>query len=284
MTTFLQVLVTGLGLGAAYALFAQGVVLIYRGLGHRELRAGHARHARVVHHVPRAERQAGLADRGVHRRWDPGRDPRRRSRSSSSCCACSPPPRPSRGSSPPSGSSSSCSRPSSSATARRTTRSLPFLPHDTFDWGGVRVQEQVLYIIGVTLVVTFLLWAFVRYTRVGLAITASAQNERAVQTHGLVAQQAGRAHLGHGRGAGRRRRHLLTPLTSLSTITFTLIVTVTAMAAALLGGFRSFPLTLARRPGHRHRRGGGHALPLRHPELLRCRRAPRARARRSRSC
>ena len=33
MTTFLQVLVTGLGLGAAYALFAQGVVLIYRGSG-----------------------------------------------------------------------------------------------------------------------------------------------------------------------------------------------------------------------------------------------------------
>ena len=33
MTTFLQVLLTGLGLGAAYALFAQGVVLIYRGSG-----------------------------------------------------------------------------------------------------------------------------------------------------------------------------------------------------------------------------------------------------------
>ena len=36
---------------------------------------------------------------------------------------------------------------------------------------------------------------------------------------------------------------------------FTLIVTVTAMAAALLGGFRSFPLTLARRHHHRVRRG-----------------------------
>ena len=33
MTIFLQVLLTGLGLGAAYALFAQGVVLIYRGSG-----------------------------------------------------------------------------------------------------------------------------------------------------------------------------------------------------------------------------------------------------------
>src|SRR3954464_10974738 len=33
MTVFLQVLLTGLGLGAAYALFAQGIVLIYRGSG-----------------------------------------------------------------------------------------------------------------------------------------------------------------------------------------------------------------------------------------------------------
>ena len=33
MTNFLQVLLTGLGLGSAYALFAQGVVLIYRGSG-----------------------------------------------------------------------------------------------------------------------------------------------------------------------------------------------------------------------------------------------------------
>src|SRR6476660_1914248 len=33
MTTFYQVLLSGLGLGSAYALFAQGVVLIYRGSG-----------------------------------------------------------------------------------------------------------------------------------------------------------------------------------------------------------------------------------------------------------
>src|SRR5262245_25827459 len=32
-TTFWQVLLTGLGLGSAYALFAMGVVLIYRGSG-----------------------------------------------------------------------------------------------------------------------------------------------------------------------------------------------------------------------------------------------------------
>ena len=121
---------------------------------------------------------------------------------------------------------------------------LPYLPHDTFDWGGVFVQEQVLYIIGVTFVVTFALWAFAKYSRIGLAITASAQNERAVQTMGWSPNKLAVITWGMGAALAGLAGVLLAPLTGLSTITFTLIVTVTAMAAALLGGFRSFPLTL----------------------------------------
>ena len=121
---------------------------------------------------------------------------------------------------------------------------LPYLPHDTFDWGGVFVQEQVLYIIGITFVVTFLLWAFAKYSRIGLAITAAAQNERAVQTMGWSPNKLAAITWGMGGALAGLAGVLLAPLTGLSTITFTLIVTVTAMAAALLGGFRSFPLTL----------------------------------------
>ena len=120
----------------------------------------------------------------------------------------------------------------------------PYLPHDVFDWGGVSVQEQVLYIIGITFVVTGLLWAFARYSRVGLAITAAAQNEQAVQTMGWSPNRLAALTWGLGGGLAGLAGVLLAPLTGLSTITFTLIVTVTAMAAALLGGFRSFPLTL----------------------------------------
>ncbi len=36
---------------------------------------------------------------------------------------------------------------------------------------------------------------------------------------------------------------LVAPLTGLSTVTLTVVVTVAGLAAALLGGFRSFPLT-----------------------------------------
>jgi sulfate-transporting ATPase len=121
----------------------------------------------------------------------------------------------------------------------------PFLPHDTFDWGGVRVQEQVLYIIGVTLVVTATLWAVTRYSRVGLAISAAAQNERALQTLGWSPKFLSSLTWGVGAGVAGLAGVLVAPLTGLSTVGFTLVVTVASLAAALLGGFRSFPLTLA---------------------------------------
>ena len=147
------------------------------------------------------------------------------------------------------------------------------------------VQEQVLYIIGITLVVTFVLWAFAKYSRVGLAITAAAQNERAVQTMGWSPNQAVGDHVGRGRRPRRLAGVLLAPLTGLSTITFTLIVTVTAMAAALLGGFRSFPLTLAGRVHHRVRRGGGRrATASTSQDFFGVGRPPRASSARSRSC
>ena len=36
---------------------------------------------------------------------------------------------------------------------------------------------------------------------------------------------------------------LVAPLTGLSTTTFTIVVTVTGLGAALVGGFHSFPMT-----------------------------------------
>ena len=54
-----------------------------------------------------------------------------------------------------------------------------YLPHNVYKWGGITVQEERIFIVAITLAVTFGLWAWTRYTRVGLAINASAQNERA---------------------------------------------------------------------------------------------------------
>lgn len=120
----------------------------------------------------------------------------------------------------------------------------PFLPSQTFNWGGVRVQEQVLYIIAISWIVTAALWAFTRYTRAGLAITASAQNERAVRTLGWSTQGLSALTWALGGAVAAVAGILVAPLTGLSTVAFTNVVTITALAAALLGGFRSFPLTL----------------------------------------
>src|SRR5262245_8545100 len=48
------------------------------------------------------------------------------------------------------------------------------------DLGRVVVQTDRLLLVGIAIVLTLLLWAFTRFTRVGLAISASAENERAV--------------------------------------------------------------------------------------------------------
>jgi sulfate-transporting ATPase len=119
-----------------------------------------------------------------------------------------------------------------------------YLPHDIFRWKGVVVQEEKLYLVAITLVVTFGLWAWTRYTRTGLAINAGAQNERAVQTLGWSPDRLAGLTWAVGGALAGLAAVLAAPVTGLSTTTFTIVVTVAGLAAALLGGFHSFPLTL----------------------------------------
>ena len=118
-----------------------------------------------------------------------------------------------------------------------------FLPDRTFDWGGYTVQEERLYLVGITLLLTLGLWAWTRYTRVGLAINASAQNERAVQTLGWSPDRLAALTWTMGGALAGLAAVLAAPLTGLSATTFTIVVTVAGLGAALLGGFHSFPWT-----------------------------------------
>ncbi|MFP3900169.1 MAG: ABC transporter permease subunit [Acidimicrobiia bacterium] len=120
----------------------------------------------------------------------------------------------------------------------------PYLPDDVFDWGGITVQEERIYLVVITLLVTAGLWAWTRYTRVGLAINASAQNERAVQTLGWSPDRLAAITWAVGGMLGGFAAVLAAPFTGLSATTFTIVVTVAGLGAALLGGFHSFPLTL----------------------------------------
>jgi sulfate-transporting ATPase len=124
-------------------------------------------------------------------------------------------------------------------------RVVQFLPSHVYRVAGVSVQQDRMILLAIAVAVTVALWAFVKYTRVGLAITASAQNERAVSTLGWSPEMLSTITWGIGGALAGLAGILVAPLTGLASSTFTLIVTLSALAAALLGSFRSFPLTLA---------------------------------------
>jgi sulfate-transporting ATPase len=119
-----------------------------------------------------------------------------------------------------------------------------YLPNKVFEWGGIAFQEEKLILVAITVVITFALWAWTRSTRVGLAISASAQNERAVQTLGWSPNRLAALTWTVGGALGGLAAVLAAPLTGLSAATFTIVVTVAGLGAALLGAFNSFPLTL----------------------------------------
>ena len=242
MKIFLQFVVIGLGSGAVYASFAQGTVLIYRGSGLVNFAAGRDRHAERLPRLRRAPGEARLGDVALPRgRRGCGRGRRR----------AVPGDRP--------------ARPQRAAAIVRVIATIgllgflqavvekrygsatqpidQYLPNSTFKIGGVVIQEDRIYLVAISVAITVGLWAWTRHTRVGLAISASAQNERAVQTLGWSPDRLAQLTWALGGGLAGLAAVLVAPLTGLSTTTNTIVVTIAGLGAALLGRFNSFPLT-----------------------------------------
>jgi sulfate-transporting ATPase len=241
--SFLQFLVIGIGAGATYALFAQGAVLIYRGSG--IVNFGQGAVGTVAAYVAFVDLQGernfatlpaivvaiivaaavSLAFQATVLRALRRAAPIVRVISTIALLGLL-----------------------QAVVAKRWgvgNRSVDsYLPHDVFKWGDIRVQEERIYIVAITILVTVGLWAWTRHTRVGLAINASAQNERAVQTLGWSPDRLSAITWTIGGALAGLAAVLAAPLTGLSAITFTVVVTVAGLGAALLGGFHSFPLTL----------------------------------------
>ena len=83
--------------------------------------------------------------------------------------------------------------------------------HEWFGFNGemgrVVVQEDRLILLGIAIVLTFALWAFTRFTRIGLSISASAENERAVAALGWSPNFLASGDVGHRRRDRGVRRH-----------------------------------------------------------------------------
>ncbi|MBL7500995.1 ATP-binding cassette domain-containing protein [Frankia sp. CNm7] len=242
MQSFLQFLIVGLGSGAVYAMFAQGAVLIYRGSG--LVNFGQGAIGTLAAYVTFVDLQQ---DRGV---------PTVPALLAGIAVAVAVSLlfqwlvlRPLRSAAPIVRVIATVGLLGlvQAVVVQRygaTTVSVDeYLPHDVWIVGGVAIQEQRVWLVAISALLTGALWAWTRYTRTGLAISASAQNERAVQTLGWSPNRLAAVTWGLGGGIGGLAAVLVAPLTGLSPVGLTIVVTIAALAAALLGGFSSFPLT-----------------------------------------
>ncbi len=125
----------------------------------------------------------------------------------------------------------------------RATFVPPELPQGVIHvYGKVLLPYDRLIMLGVAGVLTAALWALYRYTRFGLGTSAVAENELAASTLGWSADRIATANWALGSGLAGLAAILVAPLVTLQVAVMTNLV-LAALAAALVAGFRSFPVT-----------------------------------------
>jgi ABC-type branched-subunit amino acid transport system ATPase component/branched-subunit amino acid ABC-type transport system permease component len=110
--------------------------------------------------------------------------------------------------------------------------------------GDVVINEDRLWLLAIAICVTALLWFVYRWTNFGRATTAVAENQRAAASLGWSPDFIATVNWGLGCALAGAAGILVAPVISLQVTAFTSLV-LAALAAALVGGFSSFPITLA---------------------------------------
>jgi ABC-type branched-subunit amino acid transport system ATPase component/branched-subunit amino acid ABC-type transport system permease component len=116
------------------------------------------------------------------------------------------------------------------------------LPTGTVRIFGAQVGQDRLYIFGIVIVLTVVLWAVYKFTLFGVATTAVAENPRAAAALAVSPNVIAAANWAIGAALGGLAAILLVPITSLSSENLSLIV-IPILAAAVVGRFSSFPIT-----------------------------------------
>ena len=117
----------------------------------------------------------------------------------------------------------------------------PLLPHGPLHIGSYTVDKQAICLLGIGAVICAALHIWSRRSRWGLAMTAVAESPEAAATLGWSPQAVATLTWGCGAALAGVAGILIAPITGLVVTNMTLIV-VDALAAALLGGFTSFPV------------------------------------------
>jgi ABC-type branched-subunit amino acid transport system ATPase component/branched-subunit amino acid ABC-type transport system permease component len=117
------------------------------------------------------------------------------------------------------------------------------LPAGTVDFGSqLTIGRDRVLLFAAACAITLLLWAVYRWTRFGLATTAVVQSERSLAALGWSPNLVAAVNWALGGALAGLAACLLAPITGLSSNLALLVIP--ALAAALIGSFRSFPLTL----------------------------------------
>ncbi|MGW2934624.1 ABC transporter permease subunit [Streptomyces sp. NPDC001156] len=113
-------------------------------------------------------------------------------------------------------------------------------PADLVHIGGILITEDYIVLFFLGVVATALLWAMYRFTRFGKATTAVSENELAAASMGLSPDLIAGGNWAIGTALAVATGALIAPVTSLQPAQTPAIV-LPALAAALLGGFSSYP-------------------------------------------
>jgi sulfate-transporting ATPase len=116
------------------------------------------------------------------------------------------------------------------------------LPTNSVEIFGAPIGEDRLWIFGIVIVLTVVLWTVYKYTGFGLATSAVAENPTAASALAISPDVIAVANWAIGAALGGLAAIFLVPITSLSSENLSLIV-IPILAAAVIGGFSSFPIT-----------------------------------------
>ncbi|MFE7841525.1 ATP-binding cassette domain-containing protein [Streptomyces sp. NPDC057474] len=118
------------------------------------------------------------------------------------------------------------------------------LPTDLLTIAGATVSKDRVWLLGIAVVVTALLHLLYRRTLFGLGTTAVAENQGAAASLGWSPDLIATGNWALGSALAGLTGILIVPVIGLSVTGLTTLL-LSALAAALVGGFSSFPVTLA---------------------------------------
>ncbi|MFC1822157.1 branched-chain amino acid ABC transporter permease [Thermodesulfobacteriota bacterium] len=117
---------------------------------------------------------------------------------------------------------------------------LPAFIEGSLNLGGIGIEYQRVFVIGIGLTLFFVLWLFTSYTRIGLALRAMSQDELTALSQGMDTNRLAMLSMGIGAVLAVIAALAIVPI-GLLTIDVGYDVLIFALAVAVLGGLGSTP-------------------------------------------